>query len=219
MKRGLAIAAQEAPLPMRYEAACHALAECERLDECHEWANRAQAAASYYRQSKDVAMEEAARRIRLRAKRRCGEILLLIKGPAPRNARGRPKKGSQTPRTAAARAVGLSKVETRNVVRLARIPAPVAEAQIEASPPATEAAMLRIAPTDPKFNGNTFCGGPAYTKLVREQNGLAMFSYWCQKNPGGSFALNAEERSRCLKHVAEIRRWIADFTNAKTGNQ
>lgn len=208
-----AVAIKEAPLPIRYDAAVKAVAACESLDECKDWADRAAALASYYRQSKDIAMEESARRIRLRAKRRVGELLLQLKGAAPRGARGRIKAGGRTQRTAAARAVGLSETQTRNVVRIARIPAATAEAAIEATPPPTEAQLLLIAPTDPKFNGNTFCGSPTYTKLVREQNGLAMFSYWCQKNPASelSQALNGEERSRCLKHVAEIRRWIGDF--------
>jgi len=114
----------------------------------------------------------------------------------------------------AARAVGLSEAQTRNVVRLARIPVAVAEAKIEAIPPPTEAALLRIAPTDPKFNGNTFCGSAAYTTLVRSQSCLAMFAYWCQKNSAQELgaALNGAEVSRCQKHVAEARRWLADFT-------
>src|SRR6267378_4335374 len=107
---------------------------------------------------------------------------VAIEGCGTARARRTAKKGGQTPRTVAARAVGLSEAQTRNVVRLARIPVAVAEAKIEAIPPPTEAALLRIAPTDPKFNGNTFCGSAAYTTLVRSQSCLAMFAYWCQKN-------------------------------------
>lgn len=204
-----------APLPIRYEATCAALAECESLDECKEWADRAEALASYYRQSKNLEMEESARRIRLRAKRRVGELLLEIKAAAPRGAKGRIQAGGQTGRSAAARAVGLSPTQTRNVVRIARIPREEAEAAIEASPPPTETQLMMLGPTDPRFSGTkTFCGSPAYTKLTREQSCLAMFSYWCQKNPGRELSqkLNNEERSRCLKHVAEVRRWISDFT-------
>lgn len=209
-----ALAVKGAPLPVRYDAAVQALAVCESIDECKDWADRAAAMASYYRQSKNVAMEESARRIRLRAKRRVGELLLQIKGSAPRGAKGRIQTGGETPRTAAARAVGLSETQTRNVVRIARIPMPEAEAAIETSPPPTEAQLLLLAPTDPKFNGNTFCGSPSYTKLVRDQNCLAMFAYWCQKNNARELgdALNAAEISRCLKHVTEARRWLADFT-------
>jgi hypothetical protein len=209
-----ALAIKAAPLPIRYDAAVQALAVCERIDECKEWADRAAALESYYRQSSNVEMEQSARRIRLRAKRRVGELLLKIEGPAPRSAKGFIQAGAQTPRGRAARVAGLSKIQSRAAVRIARIPKEIAEAAIEATPPASETQLLRIAPTDPRFNGHTFCGSASYTKLVREVNGLAMFSYWCQKNPASelSQALNSEERSRCLKHVAEIRRWLGDFT-------
>ena len=38
--------APTAPLPKAYESAKTALAECTRIDECREWANKAQALAS-----------------------------------------------------------------------------------------------------------------------------------------------------------------------------
>ena len=64
-----------ATLPQNYEAAKHALAECERLDQCAEWADRSVALASYARQADDPELENHARRIRARAVRRIGEIL------------------------------------------------------------------------------------------------------------------------------------------------
>jgi hypothetical protein len=42
-----------APLPAIYANAKLALAECERIDECQDWANRAEALASYARQAND----------------------------------------------------------------------------------------------------------------------------------------------------------------------
>jgi hypothetical protein len=214
VKHGLVIAAKDAPFPIAYDRAKQALAQCERIDECSEWANRAEAMASYYRQAKDFGLEMQARRIRLRAKRRVGELLLQLKAVGRRGPAGRPAQIGQTPRAIAARAIGMSVAQLRNVVRIARIPVDQAEAAIEATPPPSEAALLRIAPTDPKFNVNAFCGSAAYTTIVRSQHCLAMFAYWCQKNSAielGS-VLNAAEISRCQKHVAEARRWLADFT-------
>ena len=97
MGKGLAIAAQEAPLPVAYDQAKQALARCDRVDECQEWSNRAEAMASYYRQSKDFDLEMQARRIRLRAKRRVGELLLQLKAAAPRGPGGRPRKAVRRP--------------------------------------------------------------------------------------------------------------------------
>lgn len=69
---------QDAPLPVSYELATKALAECTRLDECKDWANKAEALASYARQSKDDRLRKMAIRIQARAIRRCGELLREI---------------------------------------------------------------------------------------------------------------------------------------------
>ncbi len=42
-----------ARLPRSYEEAKKAIAECARLDECAEWADKAAAIASYARQADD----------------------------------------------------------------------------------------------------------------------------------------------------------------------
>lgn len=68
----------DAKLPIVYERATQALAECSRIDECKEWANKAEALASYARQSKDETLRKMADRIQARAIRRCGELLKQI---------------------------------------------------------------------------------------------------------------------------------------------
>jgi hypothetical protein len=42
-----------AKLPAVYEQASAALKECERIDECQDWADRAEALASYARQAEN----------------------------------------------------------------------------------------------------------------------------------------------------------------------
>ncbi len=68
----------DAPLPIVYERATKALAECARIDECQDWANKAKALASYARQSKDDTLRKMADRIQARAIRRCGELLKQV---------------------------------------------------------------------------------------------------------------------------------------------
>jgi hypothetical protein len=77
-----------APLPAIYENAKVALAECERIDECQNWANRAEALASYARQANDDDLRRMADRIQARAIYRAGELLKQI----PPDPGGRPAK-------------------------------------------------------------------------------------------------------------------------------
>lgn len=65
----------DARLPINYEEARKAIAECERVDECKEWKDRAAAIASYAAQKRDRTLQDNATRIRARATRRLGELL------------------------------------------------------------------------------------------------------------------------------------------------
>ncbi len=64
--------------PEKVEAAWTALAACAEDDECARWASKAQAMASYARQSDDKSLERLARRVRLRVAKHVGELFLEI---------------------------------------------------------------------------------------------------------------------------------------------
>src|SRR5579859_1412886 len=97
-----------APLPQKYEAAMAAIAECERIDECKDWVDKAAAMASYARQAKDDSLRVMAVRIQARAERRCGELLKQI--PRADEATRYGKVGTRPPvtRTQVATEAGLS---------------------------------------------------------------------------------------------------------------
>ncbi len=65
-------------LPQSYEKARAQLAECYRVDECQDWADKMEALASYARQSRDEELLKTAGRIQGRAVRRVGELLKEI---------------------------------------------------------------------------------------------------------------------------------------------
>lgn len=60
---------------IRYEAACHALAECKAIDEVKTWHDKAAAMQAYGRMAKDKTLEVDAAEIRIRAERRLGELI------------------------------------------------------------------------------------------------------------------------------------------------
>jgi hypothetical protein len=118
-----------ARLPENYEAARQALAECESVDDCKGWAEKAAALASYARQADDPTLENHARRIRARATRRMGELLREVDGR-------RAKSGSPPTflRREVAAEAGVSRHQQGTAVRIAAIPDDAFEELVERSP-------------------------------------------------------------------------------------
>jgi hypothetical protein len=110
-----------ARLPEVYANAKAALEACDKLDECQSWADRAEAMASYARQSEDDEMRKMADRIQARAVKRCGALLQEIEPSS-----GRQKEsGDALPRfsrTQAARDAGMSDDQRKTALRVAKIP-------------------------------------------------------------------------------------------------
>lgn len=129
---------RDAQLPARYEAARIAIAECQRIDECQDWADRAAALASYARQADDLELENNCKRIRDRAVRRCGELLKEVE-PA-RGANQNINDGIDTKvltRKDVADAAGLSDRQRVTALRVASIPEDEFEAAVESDNPPT----------------------------------------------------------------------------------
>lgn len=120
-------------LPPTYESAKAVLAECERIDECLEWANKAEALASYARQAKEDSLRKIADRIQARAIRRCGELLREYDGTG-NNQHTEGGHGKQTQRQAAGDA-GLSEHQQLQAVRVAGVPPDDFEAAVESNEP------------------------------------------------------------------------------------
>lgn len=132
-----------AQLPASYERAKASLAECVSLDECMEWANKAQALASYARQADDDTLRKHAERIQARATRRCGELLKQFDGKGNnQHSTGTDTKLSQK---AIAASVGISKRQKDTAVRIANIPREKFEAEVEErAPTVTKLAAMGI---------------------------------------------------------------------------
>ena len=128
-----------ARLPATYEAARHALSLCVKIDECRDWAIKAEALASYARQMGDMAMRDMAVRIMDRAYHRAGELLREI--PAASNqhdAANRADAGGGTgTRFGAGTAAGLSRRQTVTALRVNNVPREEFERAIEGPNPPT----------------------------------------------------------------------------------
>lgn len=115
-------------LPMSYVAACRAIAECARVDECKGWADKAAAVAAYAKMVRNERLEVDAKRIRLRATRRIGEII----GPYGRSViKYRQGHGSEIDPIASQ----LRPLERTNARSIARIPEPIFERILSSEKP------------------------------------------------------------------------------------
>lgn len=147
-------------LPATYEAARNALAECQAIDECKDWADKAAALASYARQSEDLEMEKMAARIRARAMRRAGELLKQIDPATGKNNQYQQVKidggDSFHSRSEVARQAGMSERQQVTAVRVANIPERDFAAKVESSNPPTltelarQGTQKRDTPPDPQ---------------------------------------------------------------------
>jgi hypothetical protein len=125
-------------VPGAYTVAKRALAECGKIDECKDWADKAAALASYAKQSKDESLFKAAARIQARAIRRCGE---LLKEFEPAKNQHDASTGDHTGRRQAAKEAGLSKHQKDTAIRIASVPQEEFEAQVESDSPPTVTAL------------------------------------------------------------------------------
>jgi hypothetical protein len=130
-----------AKLPTTYQAAKKALAECTRVDECKDWADKAAAMASYARQRDDQSLHNLAQRIQLRAIRRIGELSKQLGIEQPRDQSGRLASSGKTAKSAVLRTAGVSTSAAHRAERVACIPEEEFEEALASATPPTVTAL------------------------------------------------------------------------------
>ena len=131
-----------AKLPVLYEEAHAALAKCQKVDECRDWANKAEALASYAKQAKNHELRKMAERIQARAIRRCGALLREIEdGQGARSDLLGAGADPKLSRAQAARDAGMSRHQKRTALRVANVPEDEFEALVESDDPPTVTAL------------------------------------------------------------------------------
>lgn len=130
-------------LPANYEAARAALATCDDIDECKDWADKAAAMAAYSRMAKDETLYRMAHRIQARAVRRIGELIKLEPSAQGQRNELKADSGLKSPRQQAAGAAGLSQRQVKTAVRVATVPPKNFERQVESANPPTITELAR----------------------------------------------------------------------------
>lgn len=199
-----------AALPANYQAATEALANCHRIDECKDWADKMAALASYAKQADDTTLHDFAVRISARAIKRCGELLQTFQtGPQG----GRPKQNTEgahgvSQRQAAASA-GMSEHQERQAVSVANVPADVFEAAVESSPPATVTQLAEMGKTSRP-------APPGFVQATQLIGTVKDFAGFCRENPAAFIAggIYPYEVMRVRADVAVIEAWLNEFVNS-----
>lgn len=211
------LAIHDAPLPPTYERAKHALAECVRIDECKEWADKALAMRSYAKQASDDSLYKDALRVQAHAIRRCGELLLQIQD----NNRGRPSaeiRDAGVPnltRKEAADEAGLSERQRKTAIRVARVPEAEFEEAIESAQPPTISELARkgtVAQSAPQFDLEG--RAPGDFKLATKGMGiLGDLAKYSQKTSAQRVAAGvlSHEVEGAVKDAEVVRAWLAEF--------
>lgn len=196
-----------APLPAIYTRAVDALTECSRIDECQSWADKAQAMASYARQSKDDTLRKMADRIQARAIRRCGELLSQVeRAKNQHDAEARAQEGDlPRTRTEVATEAGLSEHQRKTALRVAAVPAEQFEQMVESDAPPTVTALAKIGTVEKKPLVDLGGIDPAHFARASSAIGqLREFSVFCGKNDPALIA------GACLAHeIAALRGYVS----------
>lgn len=131
---------------VKYEAARAALAAAHRVDEVKTIRDKAQAMAAYAKQARDTQMVQWATEIKVRAERRCGEMLRDSAETGQRNTGGKPSHDATVTKL---RDLGITRDQSSRYQKLAAMPAEHFETAVETAKATagavTSAHMLRLA--------------------------------------------------------------------------
>ena len=211
----------QARLPQTYENAKTALASCASIDECQDWANKAEALASYARMADDDSLRKMADRIQARAVRRCGELLKQYDAKGRRSDREPVVLGdnrSIAPTKAeAARSAGMTPKQTATATRVANVPTDAFESAVESEAPPTVTKLAEMGKqARPKHETP-----PGFREATAALGNVERFAKFCAEHDpvfvaGGVLQAEAQETR---EQVATIDAWLDRFVVSIRGDE
>ncbi len=205
-------AAVDARLPVTYEAAQKALAECSRVDECKDWSDKAAALASYARQANDNTLHNLALRIQARAQRRMGELLKQIPSGQGANLTAAGRAGAvPICRESVARDAGLSDRQRKTALRVASVPEPAFTAAVESPQPPTVTALAAMGTSSRPAAPEPDVRPADPTTELRALGMLRDLAAFCATSEPVAIALACRDPEAARGHVEEIDRWLDQF--------
>jgi hypothetical protein len=198
---------------VKYDAMCRAIAEAYEVDEVKELRNKAIAFETYARQAKNVEAERQACEIRLRAERRCGQLLKEMeksKG-APGNQYTGPLDRPEGSKTLADH--GVSYDQSSQWQKLADIPEDEFERALQGPAKPTTGGLIDAANPKPT---------PVSTAALRLWGRLHDFERedWLAQEPEEIMATMVPTmRADVLRLAPLVSEWIGRISHAGTNQQ
>lgn len=194
-------------LPVEYEEAVRNLVACTNLDEAKYWNNKADALAAWAKIYDNDRAGIEARRLKLHAYRRMGELAREIR---PGGGNPNPKTGTQIKGPISLLVEkGLKLNQANCASAAARIPAEKFSKLVNSpQPPAPSA--LRSRNTSASENWQIITGA------IGGNSSLMGFAAFCRKNQPKLLAkgLTADERKRAEALIVPVMRWLKEFDKA-----
>ena len=122
---------------VRYDAMCRAIAEAHAVDEVKDIRDKARAIEMYARQAQNTEAEERAREIRLRAERKCGQML------GEREMHGGDRRSRSAASTLKLADLNISRDQSSQWQKLAAVPEEVFEQALREPLPSTAGIITR----------------------------------------------------------------------------
>lgn len=201
-----------AKIPATYRAATESIAECARIDECKDWADKSEALASYAKQAGNDELRQMADRIQARAIRRCGELLREIPKANGVNQNISGDAPTKVTRTSAAIDAGLSRDQRVTALRVANVPAEEFEKAVESPAPPTVTALAERGKQTAKPATDHLQGkSPSdYRHSTQVQGNMAEFAKFLDKSSVEMSVRGAfpPELRRMSTDAAAISQWL-----------